>query len=56
MILYRLLIYDSKAWRFVLIMNHLSGPGKAIGHLCVCVCVCLLITFKLNDMTFDLDI
>jgi len=23
-----------------LLVNHFSGPGRAIGRLCVCVCVC----------------
>jgi len=37
---------------------HVSGPGKAMGPVCVCVCVCVSVfrDSNLNCMTFDLGI
>jgi len=35
--------------------DHFSGPGRAVGPLCVCLCVCSHDKLS-NEMTFDLDI
>ena len=30
--------------------DQLSGPGRAIGRVCLCVCACMrTITFEMND-------
>ena len=34
-------------------VDHFSGPGRAVGPMCVCVCVSVcvpIITFELNNL------